>query len=129
MSVFKFIYFNWRIITLQYCDGFCHTSTLAGRRYTCVPPSGTPSPTYLPTHPSGLSQGPGPGSPALCTELALVIHSTYGNVYVSILFSQIVPRSPPTVQKSVLYVYVSFTALYVGSLVPSFYISHICVNI
>ena len=20
---FKFIYFNWRIITLQYCDGFC----------------------------------------------------------------------------------------------------------
>ena len=23
----KFIYFNWRIIILQYCDGFCHTST------------------------------------------------------------------------------------------------------
>ena len=21
------IYFNWRIVTLQYCDGFCHTST------------------------------------------------------------------------------------------------------
>ena len=23
---FKKIYFNWRIIALQYCDGFCHTS-------------------------------------------------------------------------------------------------------
>ena len=22
-----FIYFNWRIITLKYCDIFCHTST------------------------------------------------------------------------------------------------------
>ena len=25
--MFKFIYFNWRIITSQYCDDFCHTST------------------------------------------------------------------------------------------------------
>ena len=25
--LFFLIYFNWRIITLQYCDGFCHTST------------------------------------------------------------------------------------------------------
>ena len=23
----KLVYFNWRIITLQYCGGFCHTST------------------------------------------------------------------------------------------------------
>ena len=23
---FFFIYFNWRIITLQYCGGFCYTS-------------------------------------------------------------------------------------------------------
>ena len=23
----EFIYFNWRLITLQYCGGFCHTST------------------------------------------------------------------------------------------------------
>ena len=22
-----FIYFNWRLITLQYCSGFCQTST------------------------------------------------------------------------------------------------------
>ena len=24
--LFFFIYFNWRIIALQYCDGFCHES-------------------------------------------------------------------------------------------------------
>ena len=25
--VFVFIYFNWGLITLQYCSGFCHTLT------------------------------------------------------------------------------------------------------
>ena len=29
--------FNWRIITLQYCDSFCHTSTWISRTYTYVP--------------------------------------------------------------------------------------------
>ena len=24
---FKIIYFDWRLITLQYCGGFCHTLT------------------------------------------------------------------------------------------------------
>ena len=28
-----FIYFNWKIITLQYCNGFWHTSTWIGHRY------------------------------------------------------------------------------------------------
>ena len=44
-----FIYFNWRIITLQYCGGFCHTETWIGRRYTCVPLSWTLP--HLPLHP------------------------------------------------------------------------------
>ena len=38
--VFKkslFIYFNWRLITLQYCRGFCHTSTWISHRCTCIP--------------------------------------------------------------------------------------------
>ena len=39
----KFIYFNWRIITLQHCDDFCHTSVWIGHRYTCAPLSWTPS--------------------------------------------------------------------------------------
>ena len=24
---YKFIYFNWRLLTLQYCSGFCRTLT------------------------------------------------------------------------------------------------------
>ena len=29
--------FNWKIIALQYCVGFCHTSTWISHRYTYVP--------------------------------------------------------------------------------------------
>ena len=37
----KIIYFNWRIITLQYCDSFGNTSTWIS--HTCAPQSWTPS--------------------------------------------------------------------------------------
>ena len=30
----KFTYFNWRLVTLQYCCGFCHTLTWISHRYT-----------------------------------------------------------------------------------------------
>ena len=33
---FLIIYFNWRLITLQYCSGFCHTSTWISLRHTFV---------------------------------------------------------------------------------------------
>ena len=33
--IFKFI-FNWRIITLQSCVGFCHTTTWISKKYTYV---------------------------------------------------------------------------------------------
>ena len=33
----ELIYFNWRIIALQYCDGFCHTSAWICQWCTCVP--------------------------------------------------------------------------------------------
>jgi len=37
-SFFKylFIYFNWRLITLQCCSGFCHTLTWISHGCTCV---------------------------------------------------------------------------------------------
>ena len=38
--IFKIlIYFNWSLITLQYCGGFCHTLTSISHRCTCVPRS------------------------------------------------------------------------------------------
>ena len=101
-----FIYFNWRIITLQNCDGFCHTSVWIGHRYTCVPSilntlsislllgrCGQPVPR--------LSQSFSFGCPASYIKLSLVIYFTYGKVYVSVLFSQIIPPSPsPTESRS-----------------------------
>ena len=55
-----FIYFNWRLITLQYCGGFCHTLTWISHGCTCVP---HPEPPFhLPPHP--IPQGH-PSAPAL----------------------------------------------------------------
>ena len=59
-SIFlKFNYFNWRLITLQYCSGFCHTLTWIRHECTCVPHSEPPShypPHPIPQgHPSGLA--------------------------------------------------------------------------
>ena len=88
------MYFNWRIVTIWYCDGFCHTSTRIGRRYTCVLPSWTLIPPASPPYPSGLSQSTGFGCPASCVELALVVFFTYGNIHVSVVFSQIIPPLP-----------------------------------
>ena len=48
-----FIYFNWRLITLQYCGGFCHTLTWVSHGCTRVSPSWPPLPTPSPPHPSG----------------------------------------------------------------------------
>ena len=35
--LFCYLCFNWRMFFLQYCVGFCHTSTWIGPRYACVP--------------------------------------------------------------------------------------------
>ena len=72
--------------------------------YMC-PPILNPSATQLPPNPIPL------GCPSSYIKFALVIYFTYGNIHVSMLFSHIIPPSPsPTVQKSVLYICVSFAA-------------------
>ena len=90
----KFIYFNWRLITLQYFSVFCHTFTWISHWVYMYPPSWTPLPPPSPFHPSGLSQCTGPESPVSCIEPGLAIYFTYGNIHVSMLFSQIIPQSP-----------------------------------
>ena len=44
---FKFIYFKWRLTTLQYCSGFCHTLIWISHGFTCVPHP-KPPPTTVP---------------------------------------------------------------------------------
>ena len=46
--IYLFIYFNWRLITLQYCGGFCHTFTWIIHGCTCAPHPDPPS--HLPPH-------------------------------------------------------------------------------
>ena len=53
---FSIIYFNWRLITLQYCSGVCYTLTWISHGCTCAPhhdpPSHLPSQTNYQGHPS-----------------------------------------------------------------------------
>ena len=105
------IYSNWRIVTLQYCDGFCHISVWISHRYTCIhvsPPSWTRFSPPSPPHPSRLSQSTDFGCSASYIKLALVIYFTYPKVYVSMLFFQIIPPSPsPTESISLFFTSVS----------------------
>ena len=59
---FFFYYFNWRLITLQYCSGFCHVLAWISHGCTCVPHPELPS--HFPPHP--IHQGH-PSTPALST--------------------------------------------------------------
>ena len=95
---FLFSFFYWRLIILQYCSGFWHILTWISRGFTCVPDPEPPS--YLPPHP--IPQCTGFEYPVSCIKLGLVLYFTYGNIHVSMLFSQIIPLSPsPRVQKSI----------------------------
>ena len=65
------------------------------------PPSQLPPyPTALGCHSFGL--------PASYSKFPLAICFTYGNVYVSVLLSQVIPLSPsPTVTESLFFMYIS----------------------
>ena len=54
--IFSFIFISWRLITLQYCSGFCHTVTWISHGFTCVPHPDPPLPPPSPPDPSGSSQ-------------------------------------------------------------------------
>ena len=111
---FNFIYFNWRLITLQYCGGFLCTLTWIIHGCTCVPPSPTPLPPPSPSHLFGLSQCTSFECPVSCTELGLVIYFTYENIHVSNLLSQIIPPLPSlTESKSLFFISVSLLLSYI----------------
>ena len=104
---FFLIYFNWRLITLQYCIGFAIHWHNPPQVYMCSP-SWTPLPLPSPYHPPGSSQCTSPEHPVSCIEPGLAIHFTYDNIHVLIPFSQIIPPSPsPTESKRLFYTSVS----------------------
>ena len=90
---YKFIYFNWRLITLQYCMIFPYIDMNLPWVYTCSP-SCTPLPPPSPYHSSESSQCTSPENSVSCIEPELEIRFTYDNIHVSVPFSQTIPPSP-----------------------------------
>ena len=83
--------------------------------YEC-PPSRSPLPSPSPSHPSGLSQCTGFECPVSCIEIGLVICFTFGNIQVSMLFSQIIPPSlSPTESTSLFFTSVSLLLSHIQS--------------
>ena len=79
LFVCLFIYISWRLITLQYCSGFCHTLMWISHGFTCVP---HPEPlSHLPPHPIPLGH---PSAPALST--CLMHPARTGNVSQLIIY-------------------------------------------
>ena len=103
----KFIYFNWRLITLQYCVSFAthqHESTTGIHVFPILKPLPPPS-LY---HPSGWSQCTSRKQPVSCIKPELAICFLHDSIHVSMPFSQIIPPYPsPSDSKSPLYISVS----------------------
>ena len=59
---FSFIFISWRLITLQYCSGFCHTLTWISHGFTCVLHPDPPSHLPLYPIPLGLPSATGPST-------------------------------------------------------------------
>ena len=122
-AMISFIYlfnFNWRLIILQYCGGFCHTFTWISHGCTCVPHPESLS--YLTPHP--ISQGH-PSAPALSTlpHASNLDWRSISHIHVSMLFSQVIPPSPSSKESKSLFFFnlcVSFAFLHIGSSLPSF---------
>ena len=113
LCFFKFIYFNWRLINLQYCIGFAiyqHESATGVHVF----PSWIPLPPPSLNHPSGSPQCTSPKHPVSCIEPGLAIHFTYDIIHVSMPFSQIIPPSPsPTESKRLFYTSMSLLLSYI----------------
>ena len=97
---FPFFFISWRLITLQYCSGFCHTLTWTSHGFTYVPHPDPPS--CLPPIPSlWVFLVHQPWALVSCIQPGLVICFTLDNIHVSMLFSQNIPPShSPTESQS-----------------------------
>ena len=116
------------MIALQYCVGFCHTSTWIGHRYASVPSLYNLPPPSHPPHPSWLSQRTGlrslshAGNSLWLSVLCMVMHTF--PCYLCPTFS-----SPCCVHISFSMSASPLLPWKICSSTPSFWIPYICVNI
>ena len=120
---YKFIYFNWRLVTLQYCFGFAihqHESTMGVHVLPILkpPPTSLPIPSLwvIPVHQPQASR---------------IMHQTWTGdsflIWYRTCFNAILPNHPTLslslshrVQKTVIYTCVSFAVSHTGLSLPSF---------
>ena len=103
----SFIFISWRLVTLQYYSGFCHTLTWISHGFTCVPHP-DPPPTSLPIPSLWVIPVHQPRALVSCIQPGLAICFVIDNIHVSVLFSQIIPLSPSlTESKRLFYTSVS----------------------
>ena len=79
-------FFNWKIIALHYCVGFCRTTMWLIRKDTYVP-------SLLSSHPSRLSQRTRL-DPCTSSSFPLAICFAYGSADMSTPLSQLIPPCP-----------------------------------
>ena len=116
---FKFIYFIWRLITLQYCIGFAihqHESAMGVHVFPIL----NPPPTFLPVPSLWVI-------PVHQPQASCILHWTWTgdlfHIWYYTCFSAILPNHPTLsyrVQKAVLYICVSFAVSHTGLSLPSF---------
>ena len=118
---YKFIYFNWRLITLQYCIGFVihqRESTTGVHVFSIL----NPTPTSLPEPSLWVI-------PVHQPQASCILHRTWTGDLILIryytCFNCILPNHPTLslshrVQKTVLYICVSFAVSHTGLSLPSF---------
>ena len=98
---------------------FCHTSTCIRHGCTCVPHPEPPS--HLPPHIIPLGHPSAPAPSFLYPASNLDWRFLYDIIHVLMPFSQIIPPSlSHRVQKTVLYICVSFAVSHTGLSLPSF---------
>ena len=116
-GIFISLFFNWRIIALQCCVGFCHTSTWISCTYTCVPSLLNLHPTL---HPIPLLGWYSTGLSSLCHIANPHWLSIYFYTWLCIYLNGTLSTHPACsfshcVHKSIIYVCVSIAAPNIGS--------------
>ena len=115
----KFIYFNWRLITLQYCIGFAihqHASATGVHVFPIL----NPHPISLPIPSLWVI-------PVYQPQASCIMDQTWTGdsflIWYYTCFNAILPNQPPSlyrrVQKTVLHICVSFAVSHTGLSLPS----------
>ena len=76
------LFFNWKIIALQCCVGFCHITTPISKKHICG------------SHSNPLSRDRGQAGALCYSSFPLTVCLTRGSVGMSVLLSQFIPLSP-----------------------------------